>query len=145
MTPERFKRKRERSSSQDARSFFAIVRRPRCLDRGLPSTFPAGASPRRRVAADIGPRRREPFIMLTDRYNPEHILPPSRPLPSQLQTLLIRIQGEYREMPGLILSESQARRLWGLDRQTCGAIMTMLIEQHVLKRTPDGAYVRASA
>jgi hypothetical protein len=82
--------------------------------------------------------------MLTDRYTPQHLHSTQTPLPSRLQTLLIRVQSEYQEMPGLILTQSQAQRLWGLDRQTCGAVMAMLIDRHILKRTPAGTYVRAS-
>jgi len=29
--------------------------------------------------------------------------------------LLLRVEGEYREMPGLSLTVPQAERLWGLD------------------------------
>ena len=33
--------------------------------------------------------------------------------------VLQRVQGEFLEMPGLRLSEPQARRLWGLDAEQC--------------------------
>ena len=33
-----------------------------------------------------------------------------------LRALLQRIEGKYRETPGLSLTASQAERLWGLDR-----------------------------
>ena len=45
--------------------------------------------------------------------------------------LLLRIEGEYREMPGLSLTESQAERLWGLDATTCVTALTALIERRV--------------
>jgi hypothetical protein len=58
--------------------------------------------------------------------------------------LLQRIQSEYREMPGLILTEDQATRLWALDRDTCRHVLAALLERRFLKRTAGGAYVRAS-
>jgi predicted transcriptional regulator of viral defense system len=54
-----------------------------------------------------------------------------------------RVQGEYREMPGLKLTEAQAQRLLGIDRDTCGVILSTLIERGFLRRTDNGLYVRA--
>jgi hypothetical protein len=56
--------------------------------------------------------------------------------------LVERARGEYLEMPGLQLTISQARRLWGLDEETCGALLTALVEQHFLLRTAAGMHVR---
>ena len=58
--------------------------------------------------------------------------------------LLTRVQGEYREMPGLRLTEAQARRLWNLDENTCGVVLATLTRRGFLERTPNGMYVRAS-
>ena len=58
--------------------------------------------------------------------------------------LLRRIQNEYREMPGLILTEAQARRLWAIDAQTCRAVLGALLQRRFLRRTATGAYVRAA-
>jgi hypothetical protein len=58
--------------------------------------------------------------------------------------LLQRVQNEYREMPGLILTEEQARRLWAIDSNTCRRVLATLLERRFLKRTAAGAYVRAS-
>ena len=55
-----------------------------------------------------------------------------------IQELLLRIEGEYCEMPGLSLTMSQAARLWGLDRGTCSFVVTTLIELGVLKQTSLG-------
>ena len=63
---------------------------------------------------------------------------------SAASVLLQRIQNEYREMPGLILTEDQARRLWAIDSTTCRRVLAALMEQRFLKRTAAGAYVRAS-
>jgi hypothetical protein len=60
-------------------------------------------------------------------------------LPSE--SLLARIRGEYREMPGLRLTSAQARRLWQLDAGVCQAILTSLIQEGFLTRTADGAFV----
>jgi len=45
-------------------------------------------------------------------------------------------------MPGLKLTEAQARRLWDIDGRTCQLVLTTLLEQRFLKRTPRGTYVR---
>ena len=64
--------------------------------------------------------------------------------PRELQELFRRIEGEYREIPGLSLTVSQAERLWGLDRSTCEFALAKLVERRVLTRAMDGGYVRGS-
>jgi hypothetical protein len=56
--------------------------------------------------------------------------------------VLRRVQGEFLEMPGLRLTEAQARRLWGLDAASCGALLGALIDAKFLFRTRDGAFMR---
>ena len=56
--------------------------------------------------------------------------------------VLQRVQGEFLEMPGLRLTEPQARRLWGLDAASCGALLGALIDAKFLFRTRDGAFMR---
>ena len=56
--------------------------------------------------------------------------------------LLRRVQGEFMEMPGLQLTEAQARRLWGLDEASCGALLGALIDAQFLFRTRSGAFMR---
>ena len=56
-----------------------------------------------------------------------------------------RVQGEFLEMPGLRLTEPQARRLWGLDAASCGALLTALIDAKFLFRTRDGAFMRVES
>jgi hypothetical protein len=58
-------------------------------------------------------------------------------------TLVARIESEYREMPGLLLTEPQMQRLWGLDRNTCETIVGVLVSRHVLVKTRRDAYARA--
>ena len=62
-----------------------------------------------------------------------------------LRELLLRIEGEYREMPGLNLTVSQAGRLWGLDSSTCAFALTVLVERRVLKQTTSGTYLRSAS
>jgi len=64
-------------------------------------------------------------------------------LRSGLSPLLRRIESEYREMPGLKLTEVQARRLWGLDASTCRVVLGTLIRTRFLMRTAKGMYIRA--
>lgn len=56
--------------------------------------------------------------------------------------VLRRVQGEFNEMPGLRLTEPQARRLWNLDQQSCETLLGALVEDKFLYRTRDGAFMR---
>lgn len=57
--------------------------------------------------------------------------------------LLRRVRGEFLEMPGLRLTFQQARRLWGLDDETCGWVLDSLIDRGFLVREHDEQYARA--
>ena len=61
----------------------------------------------------------------------------------EISATLVRVKSEYLEMPGLKLTEAQARRLWGLDGNTCRVVLVTLIERGFLKRSANGHYVRA--
>jgi hypothetical protein len=50
------------------------------------------------------------------------------------------IQAEYRDMPGLILTKPQIRRLWGLDPQTCDLVLDTLVATAFLQKTPRETY-----
>jgi hypothetical protein len=63
--------------------------------------------------------------------------------PQATGDLVRRIEGEYREMPGLSLTVGQAQRLWGMDHATCLQVLTLLVTRRVLKRSPAGTYLRA--
>jgi hypothetical protein len=56
--------------------------------------------------------------------------------------VLRRVQGEFMEMPGLRLTEAQARKLWGLDQASCDALLDALVDAKFLFRTPNGAFMR---
>lgn len=58
---------------------------------------------------------------------------------------LARIRAEYLEMPELRVTSKQACRLWGLDPTVCTALLNMLVDARFLRRTREGAYVRADA
>jgi len=57
--------------------------------------------------------------------------------------LVHRVRCEFLEMPGLRVTEPQARRLWGLDAPSCATVLSILLSSRFLCRTPDGAFVRA--
>ena len=58
------------------------------------------------------------------------------------EDVLRRVQGEFLEMPGLRLTEAQARRLWGLDAASCAELLGALVDAKFLFRTRDGAFMR---
>ena len=60
----------------------------------------------------------------------------------RIDDVLQRIQGEFVEMPGLRLTAAQAQRLWGLERDVCGALLRELVDARFLSQTRDGAFVR---
>ena len=60
-----------------------------------------------------------------------------------LENIVRRIRGEFREMPGLRLTPAQAMRLWGLERETCYAIIENLIASAFLRRTRGGTIALA--
>jgi hypothetical protein len=53
------------------------------------------------------------------------------------------VRSEFREMPGLCLTEQQAQRLWSLDRGACHSLLEHLTRTGFLRRTSSGGYVRA--
>ena len=56
--------------------------------------------------------------------------------------VLQRVKGEFLEMPGLRLTQAQARRLWGLDASACDALLLTLVNDKFLFQTRDGAFMR---
>jgi len=58
---------------------------------------------------------------------------------------LLRIEAEYREMPGLQLTERQMQRLWTLDSWTCAVLVHVLVTRGVLRETRGRAYMLAAA
>ena len=58
------------------------------------------------------------------------------------EDVLRRVKGEFLEMPGLRLTEAQARRLWALDAASCAALLGALVDANFLFKTRDGAFMR---
>ena len=59
-----------------------------------------------------------------------------------LRSAITRMEAEYQEMPGLVLTRREAERLLGLDRATCERALEALMRRRFLKRLPTGAYLR---
>ena len=68
---------------------------------------------------------------------------PSPTRPPNIADVMQQIEAEYREMPGLSVTEAQAQRLWALDRTTCRRALDALVHRGVLRRTRRESYVRA--
>jgi len=60
----------------------------------------------------------------------------------ELEAVTRRVQEEFREMPGLRLTPAQAIRLWGLERETCHAVIERLVAAAFLRWTATGAITR---
>jgi hypothetical protein len=54
--------------------------------------------------------------------------------------VLIRICGEFAEMPGLQLTRQQAQRLWDLDEETCARALQRLVDSEFLREVAGGRY-----
>jgi hypothetical protein len=54
-----------------------------------------------------------------------------------------RVRAEFEEMPGMTLTMRQASRLFGIERETCKAVVDRLIRTHYLKWTISGSFTRA--
>ena len=61
------------------------------------------------------------------------------------EDVLLRVRGEFLEMPGLRLTRAQAQRLWGLDEGTCCEALKALVEARFLCRNDLEIYSRATA
>jgi len=87
------------------------------------------------VAGDAGCRSLlEDFAMSQSPFP----LPDRDPIPSErFAEALRRAQAEFREMPGLKLTEAQAARLLSFDSALCSAVLATLVDQHFLTRTRD--------
>jgi hypothetical protein len=64
---------------------------------------------------------------------------------TDLDSILLRIREEFREMPGLQLTPAQATRLWGLEIATCQTAIDALVASAFLRWTPAGAVTRTEA
>ena len=58
------------------------------------------------------------------------------------EALLERVRSEYRELPTLNLTFAQACRLWQTEPGECRRVLERLIDDGMLRRTPEGLFVR---
>jgi len=63
----------------------------------------------------------------------------------QIQDWLQLIRAEYAELPDLRLTQVQVQQLWRLAATRAEAFMNALVSAGVLRKTQDGAYVRATS
>lgn len=73
--------------------------------------------------------------------SPCSMLQPSSPR----EELVQRVRGEYREMPSLRLTSSQAQRLFGLEPLACAAMLGALVKEKFLSCTSEGLFVRSDS
>jgi hypothetical protein len=57
-----------------------------------------------------------------------------------MSPLAVRVQGEYREMPGLRLTVRQAARLFSVAPDVADAVLHELRCASILARSDDGAF-----
>jgi hypothetical protein len=55
---------------------------------------------------------------------------------------LRRAQADYLEMPGLVLTEAQAARLWCFDSVLCSRVLETLVELRFLTRSRHATFAR---
>jgi hypothetical protein len=54
-----------------------------------------------------------------------------------------RAEAEFREMPGLKVTEAQAARLWSCDARVASAVLARLTESTFLVKTQGGSFCRS--
>lgn len=54
-----------------------------------------------------------------------------------------RVRAEFEEMPGLVLTEHQAAKLFGIERQVCRDVIDSLIHESYLRKTRSGTITRS--
>jgi hypothetical protein len=59
-----------------------------------------------------------------------------------VETLVTRVQSEFLDTPSLRLTLPQAARHFGLDRDSCEAVLGVLADARVLARSAEGRYAR---
>ena len=64
---------------------------------------------------------------------------------TETESVIHRIRAEFREMPGQRLTPAQATRLWGLEHDTCRAVIELLVAAEFLKWTSTGTVAMRSS
>jgi hypothetical protein len=62
-----------------------------------------------------------------------------------LAVWLRRVRADYLEVPGMHLTKAEIQRMWGLDAQTCDALVCRLVESRFLRLTRSNQYGRSDA
>jgi hypothetical protein len=60
----------------------------------------------------------------------------------QIEDLVMRIEGDFLETPGLMLTVAEAQRRFGIDEITCEAVLDALVDSAVLFKTRDRVFGR---
>jgi DNA-binding IclR family transcriptional regulator len=63
----------------------------------------------------------------------------------RMASIMRRVAAEFREMPGMRLTEPQMTRLFDLSPGDCSAVLERLVESRLLKRDDAGRYSLAIA
>jgi hypothetical protein len=61
---------------------------------------------------------------------------------AQIEDLVVRIQADFLNVPGLRLSLGQATVRFGITSRVCEAVLQALVEARVLTRSTAGGYER---
>ncbi len=60
----------------------------------------------------------------------------------RIEDLVMRIEGEFLETPGLKLTIPEAQRRFGVDEITCEAVLDARVDSAVLVKNCDRVYAR---
>lgn len=63
---------------------------------------------------------------------------------ARIAAALPQVEGQFREMPGLRLTETQAARFFALDARTCRAVLAHLVAGGFLVEIRGAVFARAS-
>jgi hypothetical protein len=63
--------------------------------------------------------------------------------PTSRAALVGRVRLEYEELPGLRLTEPQARRVFAMREDVCARVLAALVRRSYLRRDCNGAFVRS--
>jgi hypothetical protein len=58
------------------------------------------------------------------------------------EDLVMRVQAEFLDQPGLTLTPDAAARRFAIDRSTCDAVLTVLADAGVLTEATQGLFTR---
>jgi hypothetical protein len=61
---------------------------------------------------------------------------------AEIGQVVVRIQSEFLEHPGLRLTRAEVEGLCPVTSEACEAILALLVEAGVLRRLPDGSLVQ---